>query len=50
MKDLKVTIKAESGQISYEVSKTIKGATSFGKRIANDAFYGEEFEVVIEVV
>ena len=50
MKNLKVTIKGESGQISYEVCKTKKGALSFGKRIANEAFFGEEVEIIVEVI
>ena len=48
MKDFKVTVTGETGAISYNVYKTEKGARSFGKKVANEAFYGEE--VVIEVV
>jgi len=47
MKDYKVTVKGESGAISYEVYKTPKGANSFGKKLANEAFYGEEVEIII---
>jgi len=48
MKDFKVTVTGETGAISYNVYRTEKGARSFGKKVANEAFYGEE--VVIEVV
>jgi hypothetical protein len=50
MKNLKVTIKAASGVLVYEVRKTIKGANGFAKRIANEAFYGESVEVTIQEV
>lgn len=50
MKDFKVTVKGESGSISYEVTKTLKGAKGFGKRLANEAFYGEEVEITIEAL
>lgn len=50
MKFFKVTVKGESGSISYEVLKTLKGAQNFGKRIANEAFYSEEVEIVIEAL
>jgi hypothetical protein len=50
MKDYKVTIKAANATISYEVYKTERGAYSFGKRIANEAFYGEEVEIQVEAV
>ena len=48
MKNYKVTIKGESGVLMYEVYKTLKGANGLGKRIANEAFYGEEVEIIIE--
>ena len=41
MKDFKVTVTGETGSISYEVRKTAKGAESFGKKVAAEAFYGE---------
>jgi len=50
MKDYKVTVKGESGAISYEVRKTLKGAEGFAKRLANEAFYGEVVEIEIEEV
>lgn len=50
MKSFKVTVIAQSGSISYEVKKTEKGALSFGKKVAKEAFYGEEVEIkVVEV-
>ena len=50
MKDFKVTVKGESGVISYEVYKTEKGAHSLGKRIANEAFYGEEVTITVSII
>jgi len=50
MKGYKVTVKAKSGSISYEVRKTLKGAKSFGKRLANEAFYGEKVEIKVEAI
>ena len=50
MKNFKVTVKGESGSISYEVRKTLKGAQNFGKRIANEAFYSEKVEILIEAL
>ena len=47
MKNYKVTIKAASGILSYEIRKTLKGAQGFAKKIANEAFYGEAVEVTI---
>jgi hypothetical protein len=47
MKNYKVTLKAASGVLIYEVRKTLKGAQGFAKRIANEAFYGESVEVTI---
>jgi len=48
MKDYKVTIAGESGTIIYTVYKTEKGALGVGKRVANEAFYGEEVEITVE--
>jgi len=50
MKDFKVTVKGESGSLSYEVRKTLKGAQGFGKRLANEAFYGEDVEILVEAL
>lgn len=50
MKDYKVTVTGESGSISYEVRKTKKGAYGLGKRVANEAFYGEEVEIIVEAL
>jgi hypothetical protein len=50
MKDLKVTVASKSGKLSYEVRKTLKGANSFANKIANEAFYGEEVEIIIEAI
>ncbi len=50
MKNYKVTIKGKSGVLKYEVFKTLKGANGFAKRIANEAFYGEEVEIIIEAL
>ena len=50
MKTFKVTVKGESGSISYEVTKTFKGAKGFGKRLANESFYGEEVEIIVEAL
>ena len=50
MKDFKVTVKAESGSISYEVYKTEKGAVGFGKRVAKEAFWGEKVEIKVEAL
>ena len=48
MKNYKVTVKAKVGALTYEVRKTLKGAQGFAKKIANDAFYGEEVEIIIQ--
>lgn len=48
MKNYKVTVKGESGSISYEVLKTKKGAASFAKKVANEALYGEAVEITIK--
>lgn len=50
MKNFKVTIKGNSGVLSYEVSKTEKGANGFAKRIANEAFFGEEVQITIVAI
>ena len=47
MKYYKVTVTGESGSISYEVNKSELGARGFGKRIANEAFYGEHVEITV---
>lgn len=50
MKDYKITVTGHTGSISYEVRKTLKGATSFAKRICEEAFYGEECTIeIVEV-
>lgn len=50
MKDFKVTVKGETGSISYDVYKTHKGALNFGKKIAKEAFYGEQCEILVEEI
>lgn len=50
MKDFKVTVKSASGSISYAVFKTEKGAMSLGRKIAKEAFYGEEVEIIVEAI
>jgi len=50
MKNFKVTIKGNSGILSYEVCKTEKGANGFAKRIANEAFFGEEVQITIVAI
>lgn len=47
MKNYKVTIKGTASSISYDVVKTLKGVNGFAKKIANEAFYGEQVEIVI---
>ena len=47
MKDFKVTVTGETGSISYEVRKSAKGAESFGKKVAAEAFYGEVCTIAI---
>lgn len=49
-KTLKVTIKNETGSLSYTVVKTLKGAESFAKRIANEAFFGQKVEIIIKAL
>jgi hypothetical protein len=50
MKDFKVTVKSESGSISYAVFKTEKGAMSLGRKVAKEAFYGEVVEIIVEAI
>lgn len=50
MKNYKVTFKAKSGVLKYEVYKTLKGVNGFCKKITNEAFYGEEVEITIEAL
>ena len=50
MKDFKVTVTGETGSISYEVRKTAKGAESFGKKVAAEAFYGESCTIVVDEI
>ncbi len=50
MKDYRVTIKGQSGTISYDVFKTKKGAYGVGNRVANEAFYGEEVVITVEAL
>lgn len=47
MKNFKVTVKGDSGSITYEVRKTTKGANSFAKKIANEEFYDEVVSITI---
>ena len=47
MKNFKVTVTGETGSISYEVRKTAKGAESFGKKVAAEAFYGENCTITV---
>ncbi len=47
MKNYKVTITGTSGKISYEVNKTLRGAEGFAKKVANEAFFGEQVSVEI---
>jgi hypothetical protein len=48
MQDFKVTVTGETGSISYDVFKTLRGAKGFAKRLASEAFYGEEVQITIE--
>ena len=51
MKEYKVTVSCKDGLISYNCSyKTDRGALGFGKRLANDAFYGEECDIKVELL
>ena len=46
-----VTVSCKEGSISYGCDcKTERGAFGFGKRLANEAFYGEECEIKVELV
>ena len=47
MKNFKVIVTGETGSISYEVRKTAKGAESFGKKVAAEAFYGESCTIAV---
>jgi len=42
-----VEIKCALGCLSYTVFRTEKGAMSVGRRIANEAFYGEESVITV---
>ena len=48
MKDFKVTVTGATGTISYDVFKTLKGAKGLAKKVANEAFQGDEVKVTIE--
>ena len=50
MQEFKVTVKSATESISYEVFKTLRGAKGLAKRVANEAFYGEEVEITIEAL
>ena len=50
MQDFKVTVTGETGTISYDVFKTLRGAKGLAKRVANEAFYGEEVKITIEAL
>ncbi|MBP6517873.1 hypothetical protein [Shewanella sp.] len=50
MKKYKVTVSGASGAISYEVCKTLRGANGFAKKLANEAFFGEEVTVTIKAL
>jgi len=50
MKDFKVTVKGESGTITYNIYKTERGAKGFGKKLANEAFYGEAVSITVEAI
>jgi hypothetical protein len=47
MTEYKVTVTGATGSISYTVLKTLKGANSFGLKVANEAFFGEEAKVEV---
>lgn len=49
-KEFKLSLIGETGTISYDVYKTEKSAMTLGKKIANEAFYGEEVEIKIEEI
>ena len=45
-----VTVSCKEGSIIYDCDcKTERGAFGFGKRLANEAFYGEECEIKVEL-
>lgn len=50
MTDFKVTVKSANNSISYTVFKTEKGAMSFGRKVAKEAFYGEVVEIIVEAI
>lgn len=51
MTKFKVTVKGESRSISYDVEKkTKRGAIGFGKKLANEAFYGEDTEILVQPI
>jgi len=51
MKEYMVTVSCKEGSINYNCFyKTERGAFGFGKRLANEAFYGEECEIKVELV
>jgi hypothetical protein len=50
MINYKIWIKGNSGTLSVNVYKTKKGALSAAKRIANEAFYGEEVQITLEEI
>ena len=50
MKEFKVTVKGSTGSISYTVFKTEKGAMSFGRKVAKEAFYGEIIKIIVEAI
>jgi hypothetical protein len=50
VKKYKVTVSGASGEISYEVCKTLRGANGFAKKLANEAFFGEEVTVTIKAL
>jgi hypothetical protein len=50
MAEFKVTVTGETGSISYTVYKTEKGAKSFGSKVANEAFFGEETKIEVVAI
>ena len=50
MTNYKIWIKGNSGILSVNAYKTKKGALGIAKRIANEAFYGEEVEITLEEI
>jgi hypothetical protein len=49
MKNYKVTVSAVGtfDSLTYEVRKTLKGAEGFARRVAKEAFWGEEVKIEI---